>query len=190
MLRSILLSIIIFASVQAQAFFSYDLKTNVELFEQHAQAQAIGTLELPWVVGEKANYSLNMAIFTGTMVVEVVSDEGNAFWVHQDTELVGNKSKAEMLIDKETGELLEVRVNGQKQDLPENNESEILEQKEESITVPAGTYDCIYVKIRSEGRDSEMWVNPFDVPVFGMLKQVSPTQFGPMTLELTEFTDL
>ena len=133
---------------------------------------------------------MKMSILTGTMVMEVKSDTGTAFWIHQTISMMGQENLVEILFDKETGEVLEVIVNGKKEDIPDAGDSEVVEQREEEITVPAGTYDCIYVKVRSEGKDSEIWANPIDVPIFGLLKQISPSQFGQVVLELTQFNDL
>jgi len=190
MLRSILISIVFCFGIQANAFIGLDLKNNIDFFEKHSKAQAVGTLALPWVVGEQANYSLKMSILTGKVNMEVKSDTGNGFWVHQNMEVAGQKNLVEMLFDKETGEVLELIVNGKKEDIPEQGDAEVIEQREEEVTVPAGSYDCIYLKIRSDGQDSEMWVNPIDVPIFGLLKQIAPTQLGPSTLELKDFKDL
>ncbi len=191
MLRSILVALILGFAVQANAMFKLDLKSNIDFFQKHAQTQAVGPLALPWVVGETANYNIKMAVFNGTMVMEVKEDTGDAFWVHQQMDIIGQKNLVEMLFDKETGEVREIIVNGKKEDLPEEGaEPEIVDQREEAVTVPAGTFDSIYVKLLNDGQESEMWVNPIDVPIFGLLKQLSPSQFGQVTLELTSFKDL
>ena len=55
--------------------------------------------------------------------------------------------------------------------------------------MPAGTFDCLYAKIRDtdKNEESEAWINPDQIPMMGMLKQVAPGQFGKVTLELTAF---
>lgn len=189
-MKAILFFVILSFTFQAKAMLSSDLKVNVKQLQKHAKAQALGTLKLPWTVGETANYNLNISIFTGKMSVEVKSETGNGFWVNQDTEMLGNKIFIEMLFDKETGELLEMRVDGQKQDLPKESDSEVIEQREESVTVPAGVYNSIYVKMKEEDQETEMWVNPVSIPIFGLLKQIAQSKIGPVIMELTSFKDL
>jgi hypothetical protein len=57
---------------------------------------------------------------------------------------------------------------------------EIEEMQEANITVPAGTFDCVYVKIRDLDKDetSEAWINPSEIPISGMLQNKAPSQFG------------
>ena len=64
---------------------------------------------------------------------------------------------------------------------------EVVDQKEDSVTVPAGTFQAIYIKIKDKkaGTFQEAWINPQDVPINGMIKVLADTQYGKMKQELT-----
>ena len=86
-------------------------------------------------------------------------------------------------------EVKKVLVDGREQSLPESD-PEIIEQKEANVTVPAGTYQSIYLKIKDNAQNgaiSEMWVNPRDIPISGMLKSIQDSQLGKVTIELVSF---
>lgn len=146
---------------------------------------------LNWHVGDKAEYNLKMAFFEGTAVMKVASETNEGFWLNQDIDLGPlGQQKAEMLIDKNTGKILQYKVNGQDQQIPDQGDVEVLETSEANITVPAGSFDCMYVKMKDgEGQIIEMWVNPTAVPIMGLIKNVSPSQLGEVTLELTGFDE-
>ena len=112
------------------------------------------------------------------------------FWLQQDMDLgFMGKQKVETLIDKSSGAVLEMIVNDQKQTPPDPNDTEIVETKNDHITVPAGEFDCIYAKLhdKKQNQDAEAWINPKAVPIAGMLKQIAQSQMGPITIELTDF---
>src|SRR5689334_6643790 len=64
---------------------------------------------LNWKVGDSADYSIS-AVFgnLGTMHKEVTKEEGNGYWVTQQATLMGQNDKTEMLIDRDTGKVLQV----------------------------------------------------------------------------------
>ena len=99
------------------------------------------------------------------------------------------KAKIEILIDPNTGEIKAMIVNGEKKTPPEPGNMEIIDTREDRITVPASTFDTIYIKVRNndDNSEAEQWVNPQEIPVFGMAKSVSPSQMGQVTMELTAF---
>ncbi len=47
----------------------------------------------------------------------------------------------------------------------------------------------MHVIAREEGKTEEMnfWVNPLEIPMSGLLKQVAPGPIGEVTVELTAF---
>lgn len=145
--------------------------------------------QLDWKVGDTGNYSIDMGFLKGTMVMHVREWVSDGPWVEQNIELMGQQQKVEILFDKNDGSIITMIVNGEKQEIPENN-SEIEEMTEASITVPAGTFDCIYVKIRDLDKDevSEAWINPNIIPISGLLQQKAPSQFGQVVVQLTSFT--
>jgi len=145
---------------------------------------------LPWKVGDNADYKLNLGGFIeGTLNMLVREEVPQGYWVEQNVDLMIQKSKIEMLFDKNTGQVLEMRVDGQKQDLPKGGEMEIVESRPDSVTVPAGTFECTYAKLldKQSNETSELWLEMEIVPIFGLIKQISPSQMGPVTIELTAF---
>lgn len=157
-------------------------------FQMAVQAMA-ETTGLNWNVGDYANYKMGGGFLQGTnnmLVREKVSD---GFWLEQNMDLgFMGKNKIEILIDPDTGEIKKLLVNGEKQDIPDNSGMEIISAEESSVTVPAGTFDAIHLKIKDkEDKVSQMWINPELIPVNGSAKSISPSQFGDITLELTEY---
>ncbi|MCB0364189.1 MAG: hypothetical protein H6624_13815 [Bdellovibrionaceae bacterium] len=153
----------------------------------------VGIMGLPWKIGEVANYNLDMGFIKGTAVMRVREEVADGFWLDQDMDLgFMGKQKIEALIDKNTGQILQLIVNGQKQNPPQPGNTEIEETKQDRITVPAGTFDCIYARIKDldKNQSSEAWINPSIVPIAGMIKQIAPGPMGNVTMELTSFTKL
>ncbi|MFM6926857.1 MAG: hypothetical protein ACKOX6_00240 [Bdellovibrio sp.] len=158
------------------------------------QASAISdqahTLGLDWKVGESANYDIDMGFIKGKMVMSVDSVGNDGIWTTQDMDLgFAGKQKAQMLIDQNTGEIKKMLVNGKEQQPPKQN-IEVIDVKEDRITVPAGTFDCIHARLKDKDQnDAEInaWLNPQLVPLSGLLKQVAPSQFGTVTVSLTSF---
>lgn len=145
---------------------------------------------LNWTVGDTADYNISAGFISGTMNMLVREENDKGFWVNQDMDLgFAGKQKVEILFDKSSGAVLELRVNGEKQDTPDPGNQEIVETKGTTVTVPAGTFDCLYAKIRDldKNEDSEAWINPDLIPIVGLLKQLAPSQMGQVKVELTGF---
>ncbi|MES2857467.1 MAG: hypothetical protein V4692_16470 [Bdellovibrionota bacterium] len=144
------------------------------------------TLGLDWKVGDEADYKLTIGTFIkGKSHNFVREDVGTSLWMVQDMDLGAmGKQKMEILINKTTGAIEKLLVNGQEQQVPDAGEIEIIETKEARITVPAGAFDCIYVKIRSSEGIQEAWLNPQAVPMGGNLKVMADSQLGKVTQEL------
>ncbi|MEK6555502.1 MAG: hypothetical protein AABZ31_09700, partial [Bdellovibrionota bacterium] len=81
-------------------------------------------------------------------------------------------------------------ANGQKQTPPSPEDQEIVETRNETVTVAKGTFDCIYVKIKDVKSNAitEAWINMTLIPISGMAKSIVGSQMGPITIELTAFT--
>lgn len=143
---------------------------------------------IDWKVGDTGNYSIDMGFVKGTMVMHVREYVAEGPWVEQNIQMMGQKQKVEILFDKNDGSIITLLVNGEKQEVPKNN-SEIEEMKEAKITVPAGTFDCIYLKIKDldKNETSEAWINPNIIPISGLIQQKAPSQFGAVTIKLTSF---
>ena len=95
------------------------------------------------------------------------------------------------MINPNTGEVISMTVNGQKQDPPPAGDTEILSHTSASITVPAGSFNCQDVKThsKSQNSDSEEWIDMSGtVHVGGMLKTTTTAQGMPVVIELTAYT--
>lgn len=150
------------------------------------QAQTMG---LDWKVGDRADYSIDMGFIKGTMIMSVASVGADGIWMNQDADLgFAGKQKIETLLDPNTGEIKKMLVNGKEQ-APPKQDVEIIDIKEDRITVPAGTFDCIHARLKNKEDNSEInaWMNPQVVPMSGLLKQVAPSQFGNVTIALKSF---
>ncbi len=147
----------------------------------------VSTLGLKWKVGDAADYNLNAGFFSGTVHAYVREDNGTEIWVQQDMSISGSNQKIEILFDKATGQVLKLLADGKEQTLPDASQMEIVDQKEDSVTVPAGTFKAIYIKIKNkkDGKIQEAWINPQDVPMNGMIKVLADSPFGKVTQELT-----
>ncbi len=152
--------------------------------------QAVMTEGLDWKVGDQCDYKLNLGGFlNGTMVMSIREVTADGVWMVQDVDLQIQKQKIEALIDPNTGEIKKMLVDGKEQAVPKND-IEIVDQKQEQVTVPAGTFDSIHITIKdnaNNGDQSEQWVNPRDIPIAGMVKSLANSQIGKVTMELTSF---
>lgn len=146
------------------------------------------TLGLDWKVGDQADYSVDMGFIKGSMTSSVRSIGAEGIWMDQNMDLgFAGKQKIETLLDPNTGEIKKMLVNGQEQEIPKND-VEVIEVKEDKITVPAGTFECIHARLKDkQNGEINAWINPQLVPMSGLLKQVAPTQFGTVTVLLKSF---
>lgn len=202
MLKSLFIAL---AAISASAVsVSAFAGTNCAQAAMHAQELAVASAQpviqsalvqsqvsataLKWKVGDKADYKMAGGILNGTVKSFVREDLGSEIWVQQDMDMgFLGKQKVEILFDKATGQVKKLLANGQEQSLPDTSNIEIVETKEASITVPAGTFDAIYAKIKdkSNGQIQEAWINPQEVPINGMVKAIADSQLGKITQELT-----
>jgi len=188
MLKSLLIATAMIVSVSAQAHSTF-AEALVASQLPALQAQA-GTEGLDWKVGQENNYKLNMGGFiNGTMKMFVASVGADGIWMTQDIDLMIQKQKVEVLIDPANGQIKKMLVNGKEQ-TPPKADFEIVDQREDKITVPAGTFETIYLKIKdnaNNGQESEQWINPRDIPLSGMVQSKASSQLGPVTIQLTSF---
>ncbi len=189
MFKSFLLSAaLVVAAATSQAHTSV---SESILAAQLPQIQdGVVTEGLNWKVGDECNYKLNMGGFIdGTMKMSVREIGADGIWLVQDVDLMVQKQKIEVLLDPNTGKIKKMIVNGKEQE-PPKADYQLIEQKEDKVTVPAGTFDVIYLKIKdnaNNGQISEQWVNPRDIPISGMVKSLADSQLGKVTIELTSF---
>ena len=145
-----------------------------------------------WQIGDTMEYNLSVSFISGKVVRSVVSEVeiggDKAIWLTSETAILGQKQKIEQLIRRSDATLLKLIVNGEEKPLPDPGKVEIVEEGYKTVTVPAGTFEAIWVKINTEdAKGVEAWINPRDTCMDGMLKMVSPTQMGKATMELTKF---
>ncbi len=188
MFKSVLVAAAMIVSASAQAYNT--VAEGIFASQQFQIQQSVVAQGLSWKVGDENNYKLNMGGFlNGTMKMSVREVGADGIWLVQDVDLMIQKQKIEVLVDPNTGAIKKMIVNGKEQE-PPKSQIEIVEQKEDKITVPAGTYDAIYLKIKDKAQNdaiSENWVNPRDIPLSGMLKSLADSQLGKVTIELTSF---
>ena len=144
---------------------------------------------IDWKVGEYANYDIEFML-PGTLAKEVTAEEKGAIWVVQtmEFEMLG-ATEVKMKISRSTAEILEFYVNGEKQDPPAPPKFEVVDQVEETITVPAGTFKTIKVTLKDleSGEMTYIWINPKDVSMEGTVQMTANSEFGEMTIKLSSF---
>lgn len=188
-----------FKSIIAGALLAFGMQSYAAIMTPALAAKSIAVITvqdvrpasmLNWTVGSTADYNINMGFISGTMHAQVREETPVGFWIQQDMDLgFMGAQKVEIHINKDTGEIIELLVNGQKQEAPDHANSEIVESRREKVTVPKGEFDSVYVKMhdKKENKDSEAWINPSIVPMGGMLKQVADGPMGQVTVELTDY---
>ena len=188
MFKSLVLAASLTIAVSANAYTT--VAESIFASQQATLTESIVAQGLNWQVGQENNYKLNMGGFlNGTMKMFVREITADGIWLVQDVDLSIQKQKIEVLLDPNTGAIKKMIVNGKEQ-APPKADYELVEQKEDRVTVPAGTYDAIYLKVKDKannGQISEQWVNPRDIPLSGMLKSLADSQLGKVTIELTSF---
>ncbi|MBY0314972.1 MAG: hypothetical protein K2Q26_05600 [Bdellovibrionales bacterium] len=188
MLKRILAASVMFFSMNAFAATSIEEVTLK--IQKDMLAQAVSRA-LEWKVGDTNNYKLDMGFIQGTMVMAVRSYDSEGIWMTQDVELgFAGKQNMETLIDPNTGAVLKLLVNGKEQE-PPKQEIEVIEIVDANITVPAGTFNCMHIRLMDKTQNQEVNVwQTTSVPLSGMIKTVQPSQLGQVTIELTSFTKI
>lgn len=146
-----------------------------------------------WQVGDYQKIDVQFILGGGEGNKLVTKDEPsqNAVWYTNEMSILGQNQKTEALISREDGHTIKIIVNGKEEDPKAGGDIEIVEQSETTIEVPAGKFDCFYIKanVTANGQKTpvELWVNPVNVNIDGMLKVVMQSQLGPITMVLKEF---
>lgn len=189
MFKKMILALGVLASTVSMAaeFSTMDL---VRGLQQSTMDQA-RTTAIEWTVGDACHYNLSIASFIkGTLDIVVREKSADGYWLDQNADLgFAGKQSASMLIDANTGAVKKILVDGKEQPLPDQNDMEVIEVKESSVTVPAGTFEAVYFKVhdKKQNQDMEQWVNPKLIPISGALKSIGQTQMGPLVTELVSF---
>ena len=176
-------------SAPAQANVDAHVMEVVSKLQNESIVQAQLMAGLDWRVNDKASFKISNVLLNGSIDAFVREDTGTAYWMQQDANLgMMGKQKIEALMNKTTGQVEKLLVNGQEQQAPKPD-VEVLEMKEDKITVAAGSFECIYAKIKnkSDGKVTQAWINPKAVPMSGQIKAIAESQLGELTQELTSF---
>ncbi len=186
MIKTMVIALSMALSFGAQAANINTVVADINAAVLH-EVEANGIFD--WKVGDTSSYSLTLGSFIkGSMVMGVKAVAADAVVLTQDMDLgfVGKQS-CEITMNPNTGETLSFVCNGQAQDPNQGGNVELIEQKEDTITVPAGTFTCIYIKAKQEQNIIQQWINPKQVPVLGLVKTIAPSQLGEVTILLTSF---
>lgn len=153
--------------------------------------QAIVSPMARFNVGDTDNYDVSIASMPGTMVMKVTAVDATGVTIDQNMNLgaLGNQDVVEV-INPQTGAVISVTANGQKQTPPDPNDIQVTSVTLTTITVKAGTFKCQDAKfhMKSENQDGEQWADMDDVPVGGMLKMTTTQQGMPVSMELSSFS--
>lgn len=195
MFKSTLIAALMMFGLSSQAAVNEQSTETISTISIKAVVAAITKTARPmavlnWNVGSTADYNMAGGFISGTIHSQVREETPQGYWIQQDMDMgFLGAQKVEIHMNKETGEVIELLVNGQKQSLPNAADMEIKESRREKVTVPAGEFDSVWLKIhdKSKNEDSQVWVNPGVVPMGGMIKTIAPSQLGEITIELTAF---
>jgi hypothetical protein len=192
-----LLALVAFAAIGAKAEIVQIQGTEIEATTQALMRELAIQNRINWQIGDFHNTEVELGFLgkVGTGRKEVVKEETdqNAIWYKNTVDLMGQKQVVETLIRRSDAAELRRIVNGKEEKVgdKDNSKVEIIEQSETEVTVPAGKFDCLYIKakVTAEGKTQEIqaWVNPIDVNLDGMLKVIIQSQLGPVTMTLKEF---
>ena len=140
-------------------------------------------------VGDVSHYAIDIGGFLkGTMDMSVREEIAEGIWVVQNLDIQVQKQVVETLLNKNTGEVIKMIVNGQPQEV-KKQDVKIISTAEATITVPAGTFKTIDVKAHdnTQNQDIEEWINPKDVPVGGAVQIQTTAQGMKVNIQLTSF---
>lgn len=185
-MKNLMIALVLMMGFQAKAI---DMQTVVTEINKEI-SMAVGAKGMfDFKVGDKANYNFTMAFIPGKMSMEVIDVQPTLITLKQSVDMIIQKQDCTIKLDPNTGENKEIVCNGQQQQGAAQEDIEMVEQKEDTVTVPAGTFTCLYIKARQKSTNDnvEQWINPSEVPVFGLVKSVSPSPLGAVTMELTSF---
>ena len=114
-----------------------------------------------WKVGDQATYNLKMGFISGKMIMGVKAYTPDNLVLTQDMDLgFMGKQACEITLNPQTGETKSFVCNGQAQDPNAGGAVELIEQKEDTVKVPAGTFVCVYIKAKQGENIIQQWVNP------------------------------
>lgn len=188
-MKKMLMALVMMASVGASA--ATTINTVMSSVNETVMGQIALNNPFNWVVGDTAVYNLTMATFIkGTMTMTIKDVQPTTVTIDQSMDLgFAGKQDCIEVIDSTTGAVKSMVCNGQNQNPGDTSDVTVVDSKEDTVTVPAGTFVCLYIKAHSasQNTDMEQWANPKLVPVMGLVKALAPSQIGQVTIELASF---
>lgn len=172
-------------SAKAEVFTVADIN-SIDLM------RSVSTLALiNWKVGDSQDYKVSMGFgLEGTLHKEATKEEndGQAIWVKNEMKLPIMNDTQEILFDRKTAKVLKYVHNGKEEQLPDDK-IEIVDTKNEEVTVPAGTFKSMHVRAKTKQVSQiDIWINPRDVSLDGAIKEYMDQGMMKITIELTAFT--
>ncbi len=153
---------------------------------------ALTLMPLPseWVGGDTVTYNMRIKPipFKLKAVLRVASNDKEGVTLVQEISYKSFKVEIETLMDKETGQVKRMKINGKEQKMSTGagggqSETKIITEEESHIKVEAGEFDAIHIVTEDgEGNQTQAWLNPRDVPISGLVK--SSTIQGIVTIEM------
>jgi hypothetical protein len=193
MVRSFVFGIALLCGVSASAMTSTQVQKaarQAALASGHKLARLVVNPNVTFTVGDTASYSLSIASFSGTMVMTVTGNDSNGVTIDQKIDLsqIGQEDIVEV-IDPATGQIKSITVNGQPQTPPNPDDIQIISDTKTTITEMGKDFKVDDLKIhdKANNSDSEMWVDPKDVPVAGMVKMTQTADGLPLQADLTSY---
>ena len=186
MIRALALTISLLAGMSASA---YSVGNVAKTLSQAALGQ-FNAAGMNFKAGDQTVYDVQMAIpIPATMTMTVAKVDAGEVTINQDVDLGFQKQSCVITINPNTGETKHMICDGKEQKPEDQGEIEVVDTKEDTVQVPAGTFTCLYVKanMKKTNETVEQWINPKLIPVFGMAKMVAPSQMGPVTIVLKSF---
>ncbi|OGQ17679.1 MAG: hypothetical protein A3B70_08140 [Deltaproteobacteria bacterium RIFCSPHIGHO2_02_FULL_40_11] len=171
------------------SLFAVPVKASSIIADIALQGLSIQNL-IDWKIGEKATYDMDLGFLgKGSVVKEATKEEGNALWISTKAKTPLGEQTADVLIRREDGKILKFIVDGKEQEYKEP-ELELISREADEITVPAGTFKTIHIKAKdkSDDADIDMWANPVDVPLGGIVKNIVVKGFLTITMVLKSFS--
>ena len=166
---------------------------SVFTMDQVQQLQ-VGTTQatmalINWKVGDSADMDVSLGGFgmNGTMHKEAFKEEGSGIWLRQQLSLPIMNDTSEVLYDRNTGKVLKYIHNGKEENIPDSK-IEVVSEKAETVTVPAGTFKTLHIVAKSKDVKSiDVWMNNRDISLDGTAKMVMDQGQMTITMELTKF---
>lgn len=127
---------------------------------------------LNWKLGDTNTYFVGVPIAGAELIESVYKIKQEGIWIQQYMKMGHEKQVAYILYDQRSGAVKKVIVDGKEEPSLIPSGYEILESSYSKITVPAGSFDCYYAKIKDKqsGVVSNIWFNPDISSIGGLLR--------------------